>query len=88
MAAYSSNNILFLDIETVPQYPSYDQLPEEWKMLWETKAQYLLRSKETETPASIYPRAGIYAEFGRIICISCGVLQGGGENKNLLIKSF
>jgi uncharacterized protein YprB with RNaseH-like and TPR domain len=82
------NTILFLDIETVPQHDGHENLPEEWKTLWNLKASYLIRNKETETAQSIYPRAGIYAEFGKIICISCGVLMGTGEEKKLIIKSF
>lgn len=82
------NNILFLDIETVPQFMSYQDLPGEWRVLWDLKASYLIRNKEAETAESIYPRAGIYAEFGRIVCISCGVLQGSGEQRKLVIKSF
>jgi predicted PolB exonuclease-like 3'-5' exonuclease len=82
------NNILFLDIETVPQYPSYAELPEEWKALWHLKAQYLLRNKEEETFEIIYPRAGIYAEFGKIICISCGCVNGGSADKKIILKSF
>lgn len=82
------NNILFLDIETVPQSPSFEDLPEEWRTLWELKAQSLLRSREEETVATIYPRAGIYAEFGKIVCISCGFLTGAGEAKKMTLKSF
>jgi 3'-5' exonuclease len=85
---YPLNNILFLDIETVPQYSSYDQLPQAWRSLWDIKAGYLVRNKEDETFESIYPRAGIYAEFGKIICISCGFIQGTGEQKRLSLKSF
>jgi uncharacterized protein YprB with RNaseH-like and TPR domain len=82
------NNILFLDIETVPQHDGHENLPEEWKTLWDLKASYLIRNKETETTQSIYSRAGIYAEFGKIICISCGVIQGTGKEKRFVIKSF
>lgn len=82
------NNILFLDIETVPQQPSFDQMSDEWRALWNKKAENLLRNREAESPESIYPRAGIYAEFGKIICISCGFIQGSGENKRMLLKSF
>lgn len=88
MATFPVNNILFLDIETVPQQASFDELPEEWKKLWGLKAQYLIRNKEEESFESIYPRAGIYAEFGKIICISCGFLQGTGADKKIIIKSF
>lgn len=82
------SNILFLDIETVPQHDGHENLPDDWKPLWETKASYLIRNKEHETTQSIYARAGIYAEFGKIVCISCGVIQGSGEEKKLVLKSF
>jgi uncharacterized protein YprB with RNaseH-like and TPR domain len=82
------NNILFLDIETVSQFEKYNHLPDDWKELWDLKAQILLRNKEGETAETIYDRAGIYAEFGKIICISCGCLQGSGESRKLVIKSF
>ena len=81
-------NILFLDIETVSQYASFDGMTEDWKQLWEKKAENLLRNKEDQTPESIYERAGIYAEFGKVICISCGIVQVLGGEKKLLIKSF
>jgi len=88
MAPYPVNNILFLDIETVPQYESYQHLPEEWKALWDIKAGYLIRNKEVESVETIYPKAGIYAEFGKIICISCGFIQASGEHKRMVLKSF
>jgi len=88
MSSFPVNNILFLDIETVPQYSSYTELPEEWKTLWGLKAQYILRNKEEETAETVYSRAGIYAEFGKIICISCGCMSGAGVDKKIVIKSF
>lgn len=88
MPSLSLNNILFLDIETVPQYATYTELPEAWKSLWNHKASYLIRNKEDETTESIYNRAGIYAEFGKIVCISCGVISGSADDKKLIIKSF
>jgi uncharacterized protein YprB with RNaseH-like and TPR domain len=81
-------NILFLDIETVPQHSHYNELADEWKALWNIKAGYLIRNKETETPETIYPRAGIYAEFGKIICISCGYITTDESEKKLNLKSF
>jgi len=86
--AASINNILFLDIETVPQYADYDSLPKDWKELWDSKAVSLLKYHEEETKETIYHRAGIYAEFGKIICISCGFIQGNGGGKKIIIKSF
>lgn len=84
----SINNILFLDIETVPQYADYNSLPRDWKELWDTKATSLLKYHEEETKETIYHRAGIYAEFGKIVCISCGFVQGNGNEKKIIIKSF
>jgi len=88
MSSLPLSSILFLDIETVPQHDGHEKLPEEWKALWQLKASYIIRNKEGETAETVYPRAGIYAEFGKIICISCGVLQSNGSEKKLLVKSF
>jgi len=77
-------NILFLDIETVPQNPSFDEAPKVMQLLWEKKARQIIRD-DKETPDSIYRQAGIYAEFGKIICISCGYFS---EGRKLRIKSF
>ena len=88
MSPYPLQNILFLDIETAPQSPDFGSMPEEWKDLWTHKSSYLLRNKEEEDPGSTYPRAGIYAEFGKIVCISCGLITGYRENKRLILKSF
>ena len=82
------NNILFLDIETVSQYETYNHLPEDWKELWDLKATIINRNKLEESSESVYHRAGIYAEFGKILCISCGYISGTGEEKKLIIKSF
>ena len=86
---YNVESILFLDIETVPQFPAFDQLPPEFAVLWEKKAGQLSRMEKFRdegilSPDELYERAGIYAEFGRIICISTGVLRNG----LLWIKSF
>jgi len=80
-------NILFIDIETVPFYPDYATVPEIWKALWNKKADTLKRN-EQETPESLYGRAGIYAEFGKIICISVGFLSWTDGVQHLRMKSF
>ena len=66
-------DVLFLDIETVPQSPSYTDLDERTRMLWEKKSK-LFRQPE-QAAGEVYERAGIYAEFGRIICISVGFIK-------------
>ncbi len=75
--------VLFLDIETVPQHPEYDNLSEKTKTLWDKKASRLSKS-EDDSPESLYARAGIYAEFGKIICISTGFIH----DKTFRVKSF
>ena len=70
------SNILFLDIETVPQYPVFEKAEETYQKLWEDKAKFLIKSEE-DTPASVFERAGIYAEFGKIVCISVGIIGHG-----------
>jgi uncharacterized protein YprB with RNaseH-like and TPR domain len=79
-------NILFLDIETVPAYPSFEEVPEKFRIFWEKKANYM--RKEGETPAELYNRAGIFAEFGKIICISTGMIGIQDDKRILRIKSF
>lgn len=80
-------NILILDIETVPQYSDFSELPERWKHLWTKKAN-ILRREEEETPEGLYERAGIYAEFGKVVCISVGILTQKGDGYGYRVKSF
>jgi|ERR1035437_17666 predicted PolB exonuclease-like 3'-5' exonuclease len=79
-------NILFLDIETVPSEPSFELLSDRMKELWAIKT--LQRRKETETPDEFYKSAGIFAEFGKIICISAGYFKNSKEGYNFRITSF
>jgi len=79
--------LLVLDIETVPQYPSYADVPEKWQHLWAKKSATLKRA-EGESESDIYPRAGIYAEFGKIVCISCGFFSSSGRTYQFRVKSF
>lgn len=81
-------DVLFLDIETVPQYADYEMLSPDFKMLWDKKAGFIC--KPDETPASVYKRASIYAEFGKIVCISIGMLYPDKElmGWNIRLKSF
>ncbi|MDP4148222.1 MAG: ribonuclease H-like domain-containing protein [Bacteroidota bacterium] len=88
MSPYPIHTILFIDIETVSQYPVFNELPEAARVLWQHKAETLLRDKPDWTAADVYNRAAIYAEFGRIICISCGIISGSGSSKRISLKSF
>lgn len=80
------NDILFLDIETVPQEKDWNKVPEEIQTLFEKKTQY--QRKDTITAEDFYERAGIWAEFGKIICISVGYFVDQNEKKQLRITSF
>ena len=59
--------VLFLDIETVPQFYNFSELSDEARSLYESKTKSFQKDKSVE---EVYDRAGIYAEFGKIICIS------------------
>ncbi|RKR83884.1 hypothetical protein BDD43_4099 [Mucilaginibacter gracilis] len=89
-------NILVLDIETVPQYANFEQVPPTLQKLWGAKTQY---QRKDETPDEFYERAGIWAEFGKIICISVGIFTKeqpmglriksyAGHNEGELLKEF
>lgn len=79
--------VLFLDIETVPQFESYGSLNSADKELWDNKALHLKKT-DFDTAESLYPRAGIYAEFGKIVCISVGWFVIENSKRNLKVKSF
>ncbi len=82
---YDLSNIMVIDIETVPQYSTHEQLPEHMKKLWDLKTQY---QRKDETPEDFYERAGIWAEFGKIICISVGIFTKSKGTTGLRVKSF
>jgi len=80
-------NILFIDVETVPQYKDYQSVPEHKKKFWDHKSSFLSKSEE-QTPEVLYERAGIYSEFGKIICISIGYIKTIEGKQELHIKSI
>lgn len=80
-------NILLIDIETVPQQPEFELLSPEWQHLWEEKTQRLLPD-DTSAAAFYEQRAGVMAEFAKIICVSMGYFIKQGEQLQLRIKSF
>ncbi|MDT3401870.1 3'-5' exonuclease [Mucilaginibacter terrae] len=75
-------NLMVIDIETVPQYSSYAEVPEHLKVLWDKKTTY---QRKEETSEDFYRNAGIQAEFGKIICISVGMFTREGGFR---VKSF
>ena len=79
-------NILFLDIETVPEVQHFSDLDEAKQELWELKSKY--QRKDEFTAEEFYERAGIWAEFGKIICISVGYFTGQDNSRKFRTTSF
>lgn len=88
------SKILFLDIETVSGVDQYEDLSERFQKLWKLKCRSIARQYDepiTEEQATeLYvDRAGIFAEFGKIVCISVGVIARGQDGRFALrLKSF
>ncbi len=76
--------ILFLDIETVPQYEKWEEMTLAEQHLWDKKTRWQ-RGEEVSAGEFYLERGGIMAEFGKIICISAGMAD---KNDSLKIKSF
>lgn len=89
-------NIVFLDIETVPQYANFIDAPPPLQHLWEEKITRQKLLKENETIPESFGRGGLYAEFGKIICIVTGFIQKdklhiksfAGDDEVILLKAF
>jgi 3'-5' exonuclease len=80
-------NLLLIDIETVSEHPTFNELTEDWKHLWEEKVQRQL--PENITAAEFYPqRAAVMAEFSKVVCISVGYFKKEGNAVRLRVKSF
>ena len=79
-------NILFLDIETVPETENFSDLDKTKQELWDAKSRY--QRKEEFTAEEFYDRAGIWAEFGKIICVSVGYFKMEGDVRTFRVTSF
>lgn len=80
------NNVLFLDIETVPQKEYWSEVSETTQELFSKKTAY--QRKEEFSTEDFYERAGIWAEFGKIICISVAYFTSNMQERNLRVTSF
>ncbi|MBJ2174266.1 3'-5' exonuclease [Aureibaculum sp. A20] len=79
-------NILFLDIETVPEVATFTELSDLKKELFAKKTEY--QRKNEISVEDFYDRAGIWAEFGKIICISVGYFVDLDGIRNFRLTSF
>lgn len=86
LKALDLNQVMVIDIETVPQYPSFQDVPPHFQELWEQKTHY--QRNQDQTAEEFYEKAGIMAEFGKIICISMGIFSVQGQSTSLRIKSI
>ena len=80
-------NLICIDIETVPCFSEFKECPDDLKELYLKKSERLKQENENDEE-QYFNHAGIYAEFGKIICISCGAIQGAGAEKKIVLKSF
>lgn len=78
--------ILFLDIETVPQHSSVSELNDVERSLWKKKSARLVEEGVEEE--QLYEKAGIFAEFGKIICISVAFLRPKDGTYEMRVRSF
>jgi predicted PolB exonuclease-like 3'-5' exonuclease len=81
-------NVLFLDIETVPSVRNFNELTEKQQNLWEIRSSRKRKDEDEVEPAESWPRAGLYAEFGKIVCISAGIFSSLAEPRRFRIKSL
>ncbi len=79
-------NILFLDIETVPLYQKWEDTPKQEQDLFADKTKYQRTDKYT--PEEFYQKAGIWAEFGKIVCISVAYFTELDGQRQLRVRSF
>ncbi|PKP11601.1 MAG: 3'-5' exonuclease [Bacteroidetes bacterium HGW-Bacteroidetes-4] len=80
-------NILFIDIETAAQQKNFSDLNERLKELWAKKMRWFME-KESKTAEELYEKAAIWAEFGKIVCISAGYITKKNGERIFRLKSF
>ncbi len=80
------NKVFVIDIETIPQFESFAEVSPHLQELWAHKTR--LQRKEEQSPAEFYDRAGIMAEFGKIICISVGLFHQVGSTYHFRVNSY
>lgn len=79
--------ILFLDIETVPAVWNFSDLDEKTADLYLSKNRFI-QERDGLSNEEVYEKAGVFAEFGKIVCISCGIVADKSTGKEIRLKSF
>ncbi|MEL6537208.1 MAG: 3'-5' exonuclease [Bacteroidota bacterium] len=82
-------DILFLDIETVAGSATYEELTERMQAQWDRKARYIKTEEPLESADLYVDRAGIFAEFGKIVTVAVGFLTPDEEGSyQLRVKAY
>ena len=81
------NKILFFDIETVRLTYEFKDLEERAQGLWDRKTRFL-KERDNLSPDELYEKAGIYAEFGKVVCISMGFVLQKEVETQIRVKSI
>ena len=81
------SKILFFDIETVPLSYHFEDMDDMGKELWDKKSKFL-QERDGLTPEETYEKAGIYAEFSKVVCISMGFITQKEGEEQVRIKSI
>lgn len=76
-----AHRLFYIDVETTSEKQHFCELNSSWQSLWRQKAMRIDPSKE---PEELYPKAAIYAEFGKIVCISVGAIDESQNELNIV----
>ena len=79
------NDALFIDIETVPAQPNFQLLDPDWQSLWIAKLSKTM-PENFSAEETYRDRAGIMAEFGRVVCIATGYFSEDRTTRKTLFK--
>ncbi len=82
-------NLIFIDIETVKEHEGFSGLDDVSADLWRKKSSFF-KVAEGSVEEDLYEeKAGLYAEFAKVVCISVAFMVKNGEGKyDLRLKSF
>ena len=81
------SNILFLDIETASSTETFAELDPRLQPEWIRKERLIRRESILEPGELFFERAGIHAEFGKVICVGVGFFQAKKKEKKYLFRS-
>ena len=81
-------NLLFIDIETVSNFADFEQLDSRMQKLWIHKASFLKNDPSISDAEMYFKRAGIYAEFGKIVAIGMGFFNWEDDVRTLKVKTI